>query len=321
MQAAEFIGATQGSRQPALDPRSYPVYAVLAAGLGIELIVLAVSDFHLGGRGMAMQLGQMCLFVAIAWFSRRHAFPAVATLLEAIAVPGIAGALAVTGTVYLAAVSVPFIDPALDAADRAIGFDFMTLLALYREQPWLASISRYAYVSFAIQGASVPAILALCGARRRLWILLNAWVLSLLIAVVIFPFAPAAGPFAFHGVTEDVFGQWTRLFPWQTGPAIEALRSGEMRDISAAARGFISIPSFHAAAGVLFAWAAWPSRWLRWPMVLLNLALIGSAIVTGAHYLVDLIAGVALAAAALVAATKWVERAERPPLNGSEESA
>lgn len=213
-------------------------------------------------------------------------------------------------TVLFAAICVPFVDGSLDVADEALGFDFLWLARYYEVNPDLARASRYAYLTFAIQSAALPGLVALSGAHHRLWIMLNAWVFALALAVLVFPFAPAAGPFVFHGIEENVFDQWRRLFPYQTGPAIEALRDGSMRDVTAAARGLVSIPSFHAVAGVIFAWVAWPSKWLRWPLILINLALIASTIVTGSHYLIDVIAGILLAVVAIRLATRWTDHVD-----------
>jgi membrane-associated phospholipid phosphatase len=298
---ASLVAKVSAPPRPALiDPAMRPIYLLIAAGLGAELLVLAMSDFYLGSMAL------------IGLFARRRGFARAAIFIEAVAIPPVVSALAVTGTVMLAAISVPFVDAQLDAADELLGFDFPALLQFYRDSPRLATASRYAYLTFAIQSALLFAIVALLAPPRRLWIMMNAWVFSLLVAVLVFPFAPAAGPYVFHGVAEDVFEQWQQLFPWNTGPAIEALRDGTMRDVAAAARGLVSIPSFHAVTGVVFAWAAWGLNWLRWPLLLVNLALIASTVVTGSHYLIDIVVGIAVAALALCLSSRWVDRAEAP---------
>ena len=55
-------------------------------------------------------------------------------------------------------------------------------------------------------------------------------------------------------------------------------------------------PSFHAALAVLCACAAWPLRILKYPLLALNLLIILSSPAMGAHYFVDIIAGIILAA-------------------------
>lgn len=265
----------------------------------VEAIAISETDFELGHSNIVWNFLRIFVMLGLAAAIRRLRFPRVAVVVEAAVILTVAGALAVTGTVLLAAVSSPFVDRGLDAADRFIGFDFLALLNLYRTHPALAVASRWIYATFALQALLVPAAVAIFD-PRRFWTLVNVWISCLAISVVLFPLFPAAGPFVLHGVHDDVFPNLLRLFPWETGPAIEALRRGEMRDIGLAARGFISIPSFHAVGGVLFAWAAWPSRWLRAPMLLLNATMVASAVVSGSHYLIDLIAGSALAAATLL---------------------
>jgi membrane-associated phospholipid phosphatase len=232
-------------------------------------------------------------------------------MLEAVGIMPVVGIIAVVATVYLAAVSLPFADPWLSAMDKSLGFDFVALVDFYRAHPALGKISQYAYFSFSAQPAVLAVVVALFGDHRRLWCFIHAWFLALAITILVFPIAPAAGPYDFYGIHEEVYGNWKRLFPWETGPAIEALRNGSMRSLSEAARGYVSMPSFHAAGGVMFTWVCWSIGWLRWPLLALNLALIGSTVVTGAHYLVDIFAGIALAVLAIRLATAWIDRVER----------
>ena len=64
-------------------------------------------------------------------------------------------------------------------------------------------------------------------------------------------------------------------------------------------QGLISMPSLHAAYAVLLVYAARHLRWLFPVSTVWNIAMIYSAIPFGAHYLVDIIAGLALAAASI----------------------
>lgn len=286
------------------DPAGRPVYLLIAGALAVELAIIGATDFHLGESGLVRQFFKLTGMLALALVLFRLRFSRVAQLVESQAIPAVAGVLAVTATVLLSPVSLPFTDSWLDAADEALGFDFLMLLAHYLANPWLAEASRLAYLSFAPLAFLVPLGLALFGSPRRFWIYLNAWCLTLVVGVLVFPLAPAAGPFVFHGLPQGVDAQFTRLMPWDTAETIEALRQGSLRDVGLAGRSLVSLPSLHAAAAVLYAWAAWPSRWLRWPVALVAAALSLAAIVTGAHYLIDILAGLALGAAAIWAARR-----------------
>ena len=309
------------ARAPILDPRSRVIYGILVVIVVLESLYFAFSDFYLGAYALGSIYTMIWLAILFAFYLRRRHFTRIALIFEAFALPGIAGGLAVIATTFLAAESFPFVDKALNAADRALGFDFPSLLQIYRDNPDLTIASQRIYITFGVQSIAVPVLLAVCGRAERLWIYLTAWYLALFTAVAIFPFAPAAGPYVLHGVQEDVFGALQRFYPWKTGPTIEALRNGSMRDIGEAARGLVSIPSFHAIAGVLFIAATWQFKWLKWPMLVLNILMIGTVIITGSHYLIDAIAGVATALAAWWIACRIVtrlgraDRAVSPPVS------
>lgn len=311
--AAVQHSLAQTEPAPLFDRRSIPVYGSIGIIAIMDLCVLAFSDFYLGRSTIVRTFPGLILLVALALYLRRRHLERFGLALEAIAIPTLAGVLAVTGTTFLAAVSGPFVDSALHAADRSLGFDFPALAEFYRQHPALATASRHAYFSFGVQLAVVPCLLAVANLRRSLWVYLTGWCLALYLSTLIFPFAPAQGPFVYYGIPENVFVNFQRLFPWKFGPTIEALRSGALRDVGEAARGLISIPSFHAAGGVFFSWAGWHFRWLRWPVLALNLAMIASTIITGSHYLIDVIAGLILAGLALWIAGRVVRRLERAP--------
>ena len=63
--------------------------------------------------------------------------------------------------------------------------------------------------------------------------------------------------------------------------------------------GLICFPSFHTTGGILFMWALWPLRWARWPGIAVNVIMLAAIPIIGSHYLIDMIAGVALALMAI----------------------
>lgn len=311
------------ARASVLDRRSLVIHGMITFIVALELAYFAFSDFYLGAYTLGSLYTMLWAAIFFALYLRRRHFTRMALFLEAFALPAIAGGLAVIATTFLAAESFPFVDQALNAADRALGFDFLALLQIYRDNPDLTVASQRIYISLNVQSIAVPMVLALWRRDDALWTYLTAWYLALFTAVAIFPFAPAAGPYVLHGVQEDVFGSLQRFFPWKTGPTIEALRDGTMRDIGEAARGLVSIPSFHAIAGVLFIMATWQFKWLRWPMLVLNVLMICSVIITGSHYLIDAITGVIAALAAWWISGRIVARlgrensTEPPPVSAA----
>ena len=59
--------------------------------------------------------------------------------------------------------------------------------------------------------------------------------------------------------------------------------------------------------------ALWPIARLRWPVLILNNAMLVATPIDGAHYLVDVLAGVVIAGGSLLAARALAMRAGRAP--------
>ncbi|MGE3397248.1 MAG: phosphatase PAP2 family protein, partial [Sphingomonas sp.] len=59
--------------------------------------------------------------------------------------------------------------------------------------------------------------------------------------------------------------------------------------------GILTFPSVHAGVAALCAWAAWPSRPLRLPILTLNILMAIGTLPYGAHFLIDVLAGGAVA--------------------------
>lgn len=278
----------------------------------VETSYLLVADLTLDAAGWLNALAALGFIAFCGMVAQRYALTRLAGIMQGLALPVIIGALTVIGSVILARHSAALADAELAAADRALRFDWMALYRQYQAEPALVDASRWIYTSMHVQ---LPLLtLALFASRdaTRGWTFITAWWVTSVITLAIFPFFPAAGPFVLNGIEPGDLPNLLRDFPWTTGPTIEGLRSGAITEASRALAGLVSFPSFHTAAGVLFAWAAWPYRWLRWPLLTLNLAMIASTLVSGAHYLIDLVGGVAVASAAIAISTRVVRN--RTPL-------
>jgi membrane-associated phospholipid phosphatase len=80
----------------------------------------------------------------------------------------------------------------------------------------------------------------------------------------------------------------------------EGIRDGTLRALNPSViTGLVTFPSMHAAHAVILATASrWSGRLAR-PLMALNVAMFWSALFVGGHYLVDLLAGGLIGAAAL----------------------
>ena len=122
-----------------------------------------------------------------------------------------------------------------------------------------------------------------------MWKFVFASAAALAVDVVVFPFVPARGPLQlYHFPDSHPFGD-----------VIALLKSGHRTISPDLFTGFISFPSYHAASCLLFVWAVWPLKVLRLPVLTLNAVMFAATLTVGGHYLVDLIAGLIVAAVCL----------------------
>lgn len=190
-----------------------------------------------------------------------------------------------------------FVDETLNAWDELLGFDWHAAYSMVAARPWLGRLGGDAYSSIFYTPFVTLGALVLTGRQERADRFLRAFGIALLLGLAMFWFLPAQSALAFHeGLTPPYMPR--------TGiahvPAIEALRSGALREIDPRmVVGMITFPSFHAVSAVLFAWAILPVRIVRVPMIALNAAMLIATPVEGTHYLVDVIGGVALAVVSL----------------------
>ena len=84
---------------------------------------------------------------------------------------------------------------------------------------------------------------------------------------------------------------------------IDALRSGQHTHVTGM-EGLITFPSFHAVWAILFMWGFYPIKQLRYGAIMLNLSVLASTPIQGAHYFIDLIGGTAVATIAIYGATR-----------------
>lgn len=280
---------------PLYDPRSRRIYILILLWMAICSSIFTFSRFTIGTRTFPIMFASLCWAALNGLLARRYHMERTAMFMEALSVPAIIGAMGMVSIIAIAALSRPFVDSSLVEMDTQLHFDWRLLYQFYLKHPILMAVSRQAYDAFSYQLLLVPIILWLWRQGEMLWPYIAAYSVALILTIIVFPFFPAVGPYNHFGISH------ADLEPrqWNFGPYIEGLRSGHIRDMTQTSSGLISVPSFHATAGVLFMWSCGRIPYLRWAFFLLNTTMVVSAMVIGSHYLVDLMAGVAVAMIAI----------------------
>ena len=109
-----------------------------------------------------------------------------------------------------------------------------------------------------------------------------------------------------YGLPRAEFEPFIGPVPWDYLADLSRLKAGYRNFDWSVVEGYVSFPSYHTAAALLFVWAIWPLRWLRIPVVVLNVALILGALLMGSHYLIDIIGGAVVALLSIQLASKRI---------------
>lgn len=293
------------------------------------------------GAGMTIARARIFLFMFVA-LAYAAAFPIVwlqgmaidygsfGVLLKSIALPAVAGILYALfrrmepmrvaleailcgfllmipiGLCSYAAVGAnfPLADDTLAQMDMALGFDWRTFVGLVDARPIFATVLEYAYQSFTPQLFLTPVFLVFGGKHVRAYAMVAAYGLLCFAACLISVWFPAIGAYAAYDMSalglvniDTYFGfAFLEQFNGVRGDPNFAFSLTEMM-------GILTFPSVHVGVAVICAWAMWDIRRLRYPFLALNVLMGLSAITHGGHYLVDVIAGVGVAAATIVVVT------------------
>lgn len=206
--------------------------------------------------------------------------------------------------VSLASFSFPWADSRLAAIDAMMGFHAPELL--FALKPGLKVIW-IGYTSMAVQPSLILLLLAVSD-RSRCWEYVTAGVVAMAFTCAIFTFFPAAGTFRYFGILPNLYPPFSYDSPpYIFGHALELLRNGYRVADPAVMKGLVSFPSYHTVVAVLSVWAIWRIAVLRIPAILLNTALLAGCFVFGAHYLIDVIAGCAIAILSIIIANLLIK--------------
>jgi len=280
----------------------------LVAGVLLAAAVWAGwKRFCVAPADLLIPLGAMAVLGAACWHFRRRGIENFVVCLVAL----MQIVLFSTGYVLLtyvgATLNRPLIDGRLMQLDHLLGCYLPAVVAWQTAHPAVNLALAAVYDTMFAQTAAVVVILGFAGDRQALESFVLRFMLGAVLILPIFFAFPAEGPFTAYGYGPSE-SQSRYLDHLQT------LRSGQWNTFNLrTAEGLITFPSFHTTWALLIALAFAHRRLLRWPFLLLNLAVVVSTVTTGWHYLSDVMAGVLVCAVAVLATRAiegWLATAE-----------
>jgi hypothetical protein len=276
------------------------------AGIAMVVVGFAVfGSFDLNLRSFLIPTVSTALLAAGGWFYRsvRNEPRLGATLSSTAHIIGFAAVGAPLS--YIAATAgFPLQDATLEGWDRHLGIDWTQMLGFVSSRPGLQHVLFFAYSSFALQTVTTVLVLGLAGQLTRLSTFINAFVATTLITIAVSAIFPAVGPWLFLDIQPATANGFlpASATSW---PVFIGLRDGALHTVDGLnSEGIITFPSLHAALGILFPAALWRVKGVRWIALGLNGLMLIATPAYGGHYVVDVIAGIAIAAACWIAVAR-----------------
>ncbi|HEY7550294.1 MAG TPA: phosphatase PAP2 family protein [Hyphomicrobiaceae bacterium] len=294
----------------------------LGGFVAVDLIWLSVSPLRFASSNLWMMgkttLVMACAFCVLPLILRRLEGDLSKTasgiriaayrldVLARVAAFTVCSGIAAGTYMYLAtSAALPLQDARLASLDRALGFDWPAFLASANASPLISTVLAAAYHSALPQMLALYLLLCFSGRERRLAEFLALISVTSVVVGALMLLVPAAGAYAhFHPPRElfDGFGAKAGMWHYET---LIRLRSQAAPSLDfAQMEGLVTFPSFHTVLAIITAYAFRGIRFVTLPAVILNGIVIVSTLPEGGHYLVDVIAGAAIAVAG-IALVRW----------------
>lgn len=229
-------------------------------------------------------------------------------------------AIAIITYCYLAtAAALPLQDALLARMDRWLGFDWVGFVHLANSSSLLSWLLVEGYRSTPLVLIGTVLWLCVSGQSSRLAELLALMCLTFIGIAIGTVLLPAEGAYAYHNPPIDDyfnFGAGSGMWHHQL---LMAIRSGAVRVIdfnTPNSNCLITFPSGHTVLAIVTTYALRGSRWTLIPALAINGTMMISTIPHGGHYLIDVVAGAAIAVCSIAAIRRPADA--RRSLSGSE---
>jgi hypothetical protein len=284
----------------------------LFIGLCFALVVgfQMSAPFAFSMNGIASSAAMIAMLGAANLFYTRYrvrpAFAALLTCVLQIILFSMAGAVL---SYMVAAHGGPLWDESFRRWDLSLGLDWLAYARWVNDHPSIGWLYRYAYMTMVPQLLVLVLALSIAGRWCAMRIVICAAILSGACAVLISGLTPAISNYVHLGLTPDDLPNLHPAAAYLHQADFIGLRDGSLRLIDIATlQGIITFPSYHAALGTIFIWGFTRLGPVGWTGAGWAGLMLLATPVDGAHYFVDVFAGIALAAAAMALAHILVSR-------------
>jgi membrane-associated phospholipid phosphatase len=199
--------------------------------------------------------------------------------------------------------NMPMADVTLANLDTIFSYRPENLLYLVNKSKIISNLLILCYTTFTIQLYAIPFLIAIMGDYKRAYSVLFIFIVMCFIQSMISIYFPSVGAFVHYGIVEGQFENVSTIFGVNFLEIFYNVRNSPEYVLTLTnSTGIMTFPSLHAGVAIMCGWAVWGMRWVSWPIILINCGMFLSALVNGAHYLVDVLAGSMIAVLVIMAA-------------------
>lgn len=288
-------------RATLLTPSERPALVVVSAMLAVILLGVYAGWIEYDGY-----MDNIAIVIVLAW-TLSTVLLTLKLSVVSVLIRVICMLLAMTlatplATAALTKISAPLMDDTLMRLDEAmLGVPaWPNIIRLFKGHGFFLQVLSYAYVSLVWQLIALAILLCVLDREKDAWRFATAWGLGLLVCIAVFPFCPALGAYGYLQIDPSTIPDVLCQSAWHYPVTLQSFKDGTFHVLDEnALEGIVSMPSFHACAAVLLAWGFFRVPVVSWIMAALNTLMWISAVPIGGHYVVDVIAGTAVAICAI----------------------
>jgi membrane-associated phospholipid phosphatase len=267
------------------------IYALAVGGSAFLKVSAPILEGVPLWAGAALLLG----------FYTRAAFPRVVRLqcfVEAVFISVVLGVSLACLSYVGAAADFPLRDADMIWIDRYLGFDWLEVMSGLDHSSRLLGVLNGAYATFTAQLVGAAFAMVIAGKMRELERFFIIFACASISAEALSVLLPTLGPI--WALADHARFANLPTLGRTTAEIVLALRDKTLGTIDfEAVNGIISFPSMHAAVAIIVPYVLRWNGWIFWPIAALDAVMLASAVPSGNHYLVDVIAGVAVGAMAI----------------------
>jgi hypothetical protein len=299
-----------------VESRTSPISrsaVLLTFGLGtIALVASIITKFTFASLPniMPLVIGVAILDVVTRLLPQTRFVEAIRTILYGALYLVITILCGIVAAYAMQRFAFPLQDQLLAKIDMALGLSWLDYANWVDRHDQIQRVFRFAYDTIQVQIALPLVVLAFSKQQNEVRVYLLAFTLAFIVTIVISALMPAAGPIGSVDRSGFAMLQFTGATPLDH---LMRLREAGTLILTDPPGGIATFPSFHATVAVLTPLTLRHHPRILVGLLVLNAAMLGGTATEGAHYFIDVVAGIGMAFFAYLLASRIIRLEDRPP--------